>query len=262
MHYDSGLIKVGSVSPHMRGCTVWSDEGLLPTQKCVGQGPAGATGLVLREGVVTVVTPEESALAQQLPEEWVLEHTLTQEQVGNAVPLGLAFHLGVRLASYLHPLLLAREEEGGGATASQHCAPSSPKNKMFPSSRACRALRARKRPGSKVCMHELRMVGFSRRAAKLIEWKRWCWLQKRCLSDTLSQLQTSKKATPRDLRRWRAEDHPRGAELRLRVDLEPLRRRLPGAGALVRSEDEQQVVVLVLLLHRAADADAQRNSHL
>ena len=64
VHYDSGLIKVGSVAPHQRGCTVWSDEGLLPTQKCVGQGPAGATGLVLREGVVTVVTPEESALAQ------------------------------------------------------------------------------------------------------------------------------------------------------------------------------------------------------
>ena len=69
------------------------------------------------------MTPEESALAQQLPEEWVLEHALTQEQVGNAVPLGLTFHLGVKIASYLHPLLLAREEEGGGATASQRCAP-------------------------------------------------------------------------------------------------------------------------------------------
>jgi hypothetical protein len=32
----------------------------------VGQGPAGAAGLVLREGVVTEVTLEESALAQQL----------------------------------------------------------------------------------------------------------------------------------------------------------------------------------------------------
>jgi site-specific DNA-cytosine methylase len=66
VHYDSGLIKVGSVAPHTRGCTVWSEEGLLPTQRCVGQGPAGAAGLVLREGVVTEVALEESALAQQL----------------------------------------------------------------------------------------------------------------------------------------------------------------------------------------------------
>ena len=118
------------------------------------------------------MTPEESALAQQLPEEWVSEHALTQEQVGNAVPLGLAFHLGVRLASYLRPLLLAREKEGGGATVSQLRPPSSPKKNKFPSSRACQALRERKRVGTKVCLHELRMVGFSRRAAKLIEWKR------------------------------------------------------------------------------------------
>ena len=134
LHYDSGLIKVGSVVPHGRGCTVWSEEGLLPTQRCVGQGPAGASGLVLREGVVTEVTLEESALAQQLPEEWVLEHGLTQEQVGNAVPLGLAFHLGVKVASYLHPMLASREEGGGGAASPQRCAPLSPTTTTFPSS--------------------------------------------------------------------------------------------------------------------------------
>jgi hypothetical protein len=65
---------------------VWGADGLLPTQRCIGQGPAGATGLVLREGVVTEVSLEESALAQQMPEDWVSDLQLTQEQVGNAVP--------------------------------------------------------------------------------------------------------------------------------------------------------------------------------
>ena len=161
--------------------------------------------MVLREGVVTEVTLEESALAQQLPEEWVLEHGLTQEQVGNAVPLGLAFHLGVRVTSYLHPMLASREKGGGGTASPQRCAPLSPTTTTFPSSRACQALRARKLAGGAICLHELRLFGFSRRAARLIEWKRWCWLQKRCLQDTLSLLQASKKATPRDLQRWRAE---------------------------------------------------------
>ena len=161
--------------------------------------------MVLREGVVTEVTLEESALAQQLPEEWVLEHGLTQEQVGNAVPLGLAFHLGVKVVSYLHPMLASREEGGGDAASPQRCAPLSPTTSTFPSSQACQVLRARKLAGGEICLHELRLVGFSRRAAKLIEWKRWCWLQKRCLQDTLSLLQASNKATPRDLQRWRAE---------------------------------------------------------
>ena len=58
------------------------------------------------------VTLEESALAQQLPEEWVLEHGLTQEQIGNAVPLGLTFHLGVKVVSYLRSMLT--ERAGGG----------------------------------------------------------------------------------------------------------------------------------------------------
>ena len=38
-----------------------------------------------------------------------------------------------------------------------------------------------------------------------MEWKRWSWLQRRCLRDTLSQLRTSRRATPRDLRLWLAE---------------------------------------------------------
>jgi site-specific DNA-cytosine methylase len=101
--YSSVLIKVGSVYPHSRGCTVWDADGLLPTQRCIGQGPAGATGLVLREGVVTEVSLEESALAQQMPEDWATDLQLTQEQIGNAVPLGLAFHVGSSIAAYLRP---------------------------------------------------------------------------------------------------------------------------------------------------------------
>jgi hypothetical protein len=46
---------------------------------------------VLREGVVTEVPLlEESALAQQMPEDRVSGLQLPQEQIGNAVPLGLA----------------------------------------------------------------------------------------------------------------------------------------------------------------------------
>ena len=205
VRYDSGLIKVGSVAPHTRGCTVWSEEGLLPTQRCVGQGPAGAAGLVLREGVVTEVTLEESAPAQQLPEEWVLEHGLTQEQVGNAVSLGLTFHLGVKVVSYLRPLLTERAGGGDASKRRPLTSASTKEARPSPSSRACRELRTRKGGAAKVCLHELRMTGFSRRAAKLMEWKRWSWLQRRCLRDTLSQLRTSRRATPRDLRRWLAE---------------------------------------------------------
>jgi hypothetical protein len=52
---------------------VWDTDGLLPTQRCIGQGPAGATGLVLREGVVIEVSVKESALAQQMPEDWAAD---------------------------------------------------------------------------------------------------------------------------------------------------------------------------------------------
>jgi site-specific DNA-cytosine methylase len=154
VHYDSGLIKAGSVAPHTRGCTVWSEEGLLPTQRCVGQGPAGAAGLVLREGVLTEVALEESALAQQLPEDWVLEHRLTQEQVGNAVPLGLTFHLGVKVVSYLRPLLIERAEGGDASKRRQLSSSSTTEARFFPSSRACRELRTRKGVAAKVCLHE------------------------------------------------------------------------------------------------------------
>jgi hypothetical protein len=206
VHYDPGLIKAGSVAPHTRGCTVWSEEGLLPTQRCVGQGPAGAAGPVLREGVVTEVTLAEPALAQQLPEDWVLEHGLTQEQVGNAVPLGLTFHLGVKVVSYLRPLLNGREADEGDASNIRPFASSSTvKARSVPSSRACRELRTRRGAAAIFCLHELRMTGFSRRGAKLIEWKRWSWLQRRCLRDTLSQLRSSRLVTPRDLRLWLAE---------------------------------------------------------
>jgi hypothetical protein len=43
-------------------------------------------------------------------------------------------------------------------------------------------------------LYEVRMIGFSRTAAKLIEWRRWCWLQRRCLRDKLRQLQLRRRA--------------------------------------------------------------------
>jgi hypothetical protein len=60
--------------------------------------------------VVTKVTLEEPALAQQMPKDWAEDLQLTQEQIGNAVPLGIAYHLGVAIADYLRPHLLARAE--------------------------------------------------------------------------------------------------------------------------------------------------------
>jgi hypothetical protein len=57
---------------------VWSDEGLLPTQRCFDEGPAGATDLVIREGVVTKVALGEPLLTQQqLPERLLTDHALT-----------------------------------------------------------------------------------------------------------------------------------------------------------------------------------------
>jgi hypothetical protein len=112
----------------------------------------------------------------------VLEHGLTQEQVGNAVPLGLTFHLGVKAVSYLRPLLTEREEGGDTSKRRPFSSSSTTEARFFPSSRACRELRTRKGVAAKVCLHELRMTGFSRRAAKLIAWKRWSWLQREALS--------------------------------------------------------------------------------
>jgi hypothetical protein len=87
--YASGLIliKVGSVHPHGRGCTVWDSKGLLPTQRCVGGGPAGATGLVLREGVVTQVTLEESPVLSA--------HTSNYREL-------LTVYAGIRRSRQLH----------------------------------------------------------------------------------------------------------------------------------------------------------------
>ena len=187
VHYDSGLIKVGSVHPHGRGCTVWDSKGLLPTQRCVGQGPAGATGLVLREGVVTQVTLEESALAQQMPEDWAADLQLTQEQIGNAVPLGIAYHLGVAIADYLRPHLLARAEIEKSEVIAPIASPPPRPHHL-----------------SKLSLREVRLGGFSRLAVRRIEWKRWSHLQRMQLLGALEDLRARRKATPRDLRLWRA----------------------------------------------------------
>jgi hypothetical protein len=84
---------------------VWSDEGLLPTQRCVGVGPAGATGLVLREGVVTKVTLEEPLLAQQLPERLLKDHALVQQHIGNAISAKMAYAVASALVRHLRPVL-------------------------------------------------------------------------------------------------------------------------------------------------------------
>jgi hypothetical protein len=101
LHYQSELIKLGTVAPHGRGTDVYCEHGLVPTQRTTGQGIAGPTGLVMRSGVVTVLTAAESQAAQQLPEHLVLDQVL----VGNAIPLGLLLHLVISLRDFLSPLL-------------------------------------------------------------------------------------------------------------------------------------------------------------
>jgi hypothetical protein len=182
VHYESGLIKVGSVHPHQgRGCTVWSPEGLLPAQRCVGQGPAGATGLVLREGVPTRVTIKESMVAQQLPERMLQDHTIMQRMVGNAVPTGIVFHLGKALISYAAPLLPS-SALSPPPTAPAKTVDVSPRYHPYfnadaepPSastpidSLRCSSLAA-PHALSRSQLHELRRAGFGRSAVKLLEW--------------------------------------------------------------------------------------------
>jgi hypothetical protein len=161
---------------------------VLPTQRCIGQGPVGATGLVLREGVVTEVSLEESALAQQMPEDWVTDLQLTQEQIRNAVPLGLAFHVGSSIAAYLRPHLIARYSEP----------------KAVDEAATGHLLSSPARHGPRLSLREIRLGGFNRLAVRRLEWKRWCWLQRAQLQRALARLQVARKATRRDLRLWRA----------------------------------------------------------
>jgi hypothetical protein len=65
--YESGLIKVGSMAPHTRGCTVWSEEGLLPTQRCVGQVRSVVLALPPPAPVPTVARAAVPALALPAP---------------------------------------------------------------------------------------------------------------------------------------------------------------------------------------------------
>jgi site-specific DNA-cytosine methylase len=227
IHYDSGLIKVGSVAPHARGSTVWSSAGLLPTQRCSGQGPAGSTGLVLREGVVTEVTPQESAMAQQLPDRLFFDHDLSQVQVGNAIPMGIAFHLGKTIGDYLRPLhhhgvrLLALTPPTPAQVAIL-CTDSDstqlPLTAATPLPPACSTIdelttphcwwaRPQCRQRGCVCNHLalLRLSGFSRHAVLRLEARFWKRLQRRALQRALDLLRHEHKATERDCRLWRAD---------------------------------------------------------
>ena len=205
-HYSSGLIKVGSLAPHSRGCTVWSDEGLLPTQRCYGEGPAGATGLVLREGVVTKVTLEESLLAQQLPERLLTDHSIVQQQVGNAIPAKMAYAVASALVRYLDPLLC----DGTSNTPTPTPSPTQP-----PTPARCRAAHIVTPPlhtppttstqAGRDLLADIRLGGFSTRATKLLETKFWRHLQRLALTKALLTLTRTRRGTKRDLRRWRAE---------------------------------------------------------
>jgi hypothetical protein len=197
LHYQSGLIKLGSVTPHGRGCDVYSDQGLLPTQRTTGQGAAGATGLVMRGGVVTVVTLAESQAAQQLPETLVL----TQELVGNAIPLGLVLHLGIALRDFVAPLLgtsfptvptptptsCRTCSPPSAAPAAPTAAPSPPTSAALASATmfSPRPPHRRKSPPPKMrrrLQHQIHLGGFSRTAVRRLLFKRWCYLQRcRCL---------------------------------------------------------------------------------
>ena len=57
---------------------------------------------------------------------------------------------------------------------------------------------------SKLSLREVRLGGFSRLAVRRIEWKRWSRLQRLQLHHALEDLRARRKATPRDLRLWRA----------------------------------------------------------
>jgi hypothetical protein len=188
--YSSGLIKVGSVHPHEHGCTVWDSKGLLPTQRCVGKGPAGATGLVLREGVVTEVTLEPRGVCASAANARGLGCRLAahpQEQIGDSVPLGIAYHLGVAIADYLRPHLLARVELDKGEAITPIALPPSPTPQVL------QAFLTRS---------STRWFQQTRREANGVEAMEP--LQRLQLHKALEELRFSRKATPRDLRLWGA----------------------------------------------------------
>jgi hypothetical protein len=123
-----------------------------------------------------------------MPEDWAADLQLTQEQIGNAVPLGLAFRVGSSIAACLRPHLIAR--------SSGH--------KAVDEAATGHLLRSPARHGPRLSQREIRLVAFNRLAVRRLEWKRWCWLQRAQLQRALARLQETKKVTRRDLRLWRA----------------------------------------------------------
>jgi hypothetical protein len=87
----------------------------------------------------------------------------TQEQIGNAVPLGIAYHLDVAIADYLRPHLLARAEIEKSEVIAPIASPP-----------------PRPHRHSKLPLREVQLGGFSfsRLAVRRIEWKRWSRLQR------------------------------------------------------------------------------------
>jgi hypothetical protein len=114
------------------------------------------TGLVLREGVVTEVSVGGSALAQQMPADWAAELQLTQEQIGNAVQLGLAFHVGSSIAAYLRSHLIARSSE----------------HKAVDEAATQPLLRSPAKHGPSLSLREIRLRGCNRLAVRRLEWNR------------------------------------------------------------------------------------------
>ena len=152
------------------------------------------------------MTLEESLLAQQLPERLLIDHSIVQQQVGNAIPAKMAYAVASALVRYLDPLLC----DGTSNTPTPTPSPTQP-----PTPARCRAAHIVTPPlhtppttstqAGRDLLADIRLGGFSTRATKLLETKFWRHLQRLALTKALLTLTRTRRGTMRDLRCWRAD---------------------------------------------------------
>ena len=149
---------------------------------------------------------------------------LTQELVGNAIPLGLVLHLGVALRDFVAPLLgtsfptvlptsTPTIEPSSAYTLEPPPTPplESPTLPLAPPALTSQTMSAPKlllrRPSLPPKMrrrlqHQIRLGGFARSAVRRLLFKRWCYLQRRRLHEAVTSLRDSRACTSDEARVW------------------------------------------------------------
>jgi len=95
--HDTYLL--GYIGQEGQGRRIYSIKGLSPTTVVSSRGPAGGTEAIYINGRIRRLTPNEVRRILGFPDDFVFTGTKTQQsrQVGNAVPVNLAYEIGLEI---------------------------------------------------------------------------------------------------------------------------------------------------------------------